>query len=74
MSMITLWLESLLSRCSRYLKRMGFLREQLAIEDRYQRNRASWEPYLASSRATTWNLRLAPMFLGVGFQPPEDIK
>lgn len=51
MSLITLWLESLLTPCPRYLRRMGFLREQLAIEARYQRNRASWEPHLASSRA-----------------------
>jgi hypothetical protein len=50
MSLITLWLESLLTPCPRYLRRMGFLREQLAIEDRYQRNRASWEPHLARSR------------------------
>jgi hypothetical protein len=51
MSMITLWLESLLTPCPRYLRRMGFLREQLAIEARCQRNRASWEPHLTSSRA-----------------------
>ncbi len=51
MSIITLWLESLLTPCPRHLRRMGFLREQLAIEDRYQRNRASWAPHLASSRA-----------------------
>ncbi|MBA3002374.1 MAG: hypothetical protein FP813_00720 [Desulfurivibrio sp.] len=51
MSLITLWLESLLTPCPRYLRRMGFLREQLAIEDRYQRNRASWEPHLTRSRA-----------------------
>ena len=50
MSLIGLWLESLLTPCPRYLRRMGFLREQLAIEDRYQRNRASWEPHLKSSR------------------------
>lgn len=50
MSMIGLWLESLLTPCPRYLRRMGFLREQLAIEARYQRNRASWEPHLARSR------------------------
>ena len=49
--MIGLWLESLLTPCPRYLRRMGFLREQLAIEDRYQRNRASWEPHLKSSRS-----------------------
>lgn len=48
--MIGLWLESLLTPCPRHLRRMGFLREQLAIEDRYQRNRASWEPHLKSSR------------------------
>ena len=51
MSLITLWLESLLTPCPRYLRRMGFLREQLAIEARYQRNRASWEPHLTHSRA-----------------------
>lgn len=51
MSMIGLWLESLLTPCPRYLRRMGFLREQLAIEARYQRNRASWEPHLIRSRA-----------------------
>ena len=51
MSMIGLWLKSLFTPCPRYLRRMGFLREQLAIEDRYQRNRASWEPHLKSSRA-----------------------
>ena len=49
--MIGLWLESLLTPCPRYLRRMGFLREQLAIEARYQRNRASWEPHLIRSRA-----------------------
>lgn len=48
--MISLWLESLLTPCPRHLRRMGFLREQLAIEDRYQRNRASWDPHLANSR------------------------
>jgi len=51
MSLITLWLESLLTPCPRYLRRMGFLHEQLAIEARYQRNRASWEPHLVRSRA-----------------------
>ncbi len=51
MSLIGLWLESLLTPCPRYLRRMGFLREQLAIEARYQRNRASWEPHLIRSRA-----------------------
>lgn len=51
MSLITLWLESLLTPCPRHLRRMGFLREQLAIEARYQRNRASWEPHLTRSRA-----------------------
>ncbi|MFA7346603.1 MAG: hypothetical protein WCZ86_02465 [Desulfurivibrionaceae bacterium] len=51
MSLITLWLESLLTPCPRYLRRMGFLREQLAIEARCQRNRASWEPHLKRSRA-----------------------
>ena len=51
MSLITLWLESLLTPCPRYLRRMGFLREQLAIEDRYQRNRVSWEPHLTRSRS-----------------------
>lgn len=51
MSLIGLWLESLLTPCPRYLRRMGFLREQLAIEARYQRNRTSWEPHLARSRA-----------------------
>ena len=50
MSMIGLWLKSLFTPCPRYLRRMGFLREQLAIEDRYQRNRISWEPHLKSSR------------------------
>ncbi|MCX5876927.1 MAG: hypothetical protein NT087_11665 [Deltaproteobacteria bacterium] len=50
MSLITLWLESLLTPCPRHLRRMGFLHEQLAIEARYQRNRASWEPHLARSR------------------------
>jgi hypothetical protein len=50
MSMIGLWLESLLTPCPRHLRRMGFLREQLAIEARYQRNRASWEPHLTCSR------------------------
>lgn len=51
MSLIALWLESLLTPCPRHLRRMGFLREQLAIEARYQRNRASWEPHLTRSRA-----------------------
>jgi hypothetical protein len=50
MSLITLWLESLLTPCPRHLRRMGFLREQLAIEGRYRRNRASWEPHLVRSR------------------------
>lgn len=49
--MITLWLQSLLTPCPRHLKRMGFLHEQLAIEERYRRNRASWQPHLAGSRA-----------------------
>jgi len=48
--MIGLWLESLLTPCPRHLRRMGFLREQLAIEARYQRNRASWEHHLTRSR------------------------
>ncbi|HIJ91590.1 MAG: hypothetical protein OEV89_13060 [Desulfobulbaceae bacterium] len=30
---------------------MGFLREQLAIEARYRRNHAGWEPHLTRSRA-----------------------
>ncbi|MBU2620169.1 MAG: hypothetical protein KKE83_10850 [Proteobacteria bacterium] len=51
MSLIGLWLESLLTPCPRYLRRMGFLREQLAIEARYRRNHASWEPHLTRSRA-----------------------
>jgi hypothetical protein len=50
MSLIALWLESLLTPCPRHLRRMGFLREQLAIEERYRRNRASWEPHLTRSR------------------------
>jgi len=50
MSLIGLWLESLLTPCPRHFRRMGFLREQLAIEARYQRNRASWEPHLTRSR------------------------
>lgn len=51
MSLTTLWLESLLTPCPRYLRRMGFLREQLAIKARYRRNRVSWEPHLTRSRA-----------------------
>lgn len=72
MSMIGLWLESLLTPCPRHLRQMGFLREQLAIEDRYQRNRASWEPHLASSRtaildaADSCKQRRTALILGAG--------
>jgi len=48
--MILRWLQSLATPCPWPLRRMGYLREQLAIEDRYRRTRGAWDPHLAASR------------------------
>lgn len=49
--MIGLWLRSLFTPCPWHLRRLGFLREQLAIGARYRRNRQSWDPHLRQSCA-----------------------
>lgn len=51
MSAFGLWLRSLFTPCPWHLRRLGYLREQLAIEARYQRNRTTWDPHLTASRA-----------------------
>ncbi len=37
--------------CATYARRMGYLRESIAIEARYNRCRASWDPHLEASKA-----------------------
>jgi hypothetical protein len=43
-------LEYLLTPASRLARRMGFLREQIAIKARFRRNREAWAPHLAATR------------------------
>jgi hypothetical protein len=44
-------LETLLTRCPRHLRQMGYLRELLNIRQRYHRWHAAWEPHCEQSRA-----------------------
>lgn len=44
--------EYLLTPCSREARRLGLLREAVAIRARHARNRAAWEPHLANCRRT----------------------
>lgn len=46
------WLRHLLTPCPRHLRRMGYLRELIAIDSRYRRNREAWAPHLEACRET----------------------
>lgn len=65
-------IQSLFTPCSWHLRRMGYLREQLAIESRYRRNRRAWDPHLSTSRQAVLDAiarcpqRRAALVLGAG--------
>ncbi len=42
---------SLRTPCSPYVRHMGYLAETIAMQKRYQRNRAAWQPHLDLTRA-----------------------
>lgn len=49
--MILEWLHHLLTPCPRHLRGMGYLREIIAMEARYARNREAWTMHLAECKA-----------------------
>lgn len=48
--MLAEYLEHLLSPCPRRWREMGYLREQIAINARFRRNRRAWQPHLRACR------------------------
>jgi hypothetical protein len=75
-------LEHLLSPCPAPWRRMGYLREQIAIKARCRRNRDAWRPHLEASRAAVWSAAKAcppggtALILGAGLQqdlPLEEL-
>lgn len=49
--MIGSFLRSLVTPCPRYVRAMGYLHEQIAIQARYNRCRRAWEPHLERTKA-----------------------
>jgi len=75
-------LEHLLSPCPAPWRRMGYLREQIAIKARHRRNRQAWRPHLEASRACILSAARAcapggtALILGAGLQqdlPLEEL-
>jgi hypothetical protein len=50
--MLAEWLKHLATPCPRHLKRMGYLKELIAIEARHRRCARAWTPHLAHCRRT----------------------
>ena len=72
--MIREMLEHWLTPCPPRWRRLGYLREQIAIDARLARNRAAWEPHLEASRrlileaAGRCTRRRCALLLGAGLQ------
>jgi len=75
-------LEQLFSPCPAPWRRMGYLREQIAIKARHRRHRAAWSPHLEASRRQVLSAALAcprggtALLLGAGLQqdlPLEEL-
>lgn len=49
--MIAEWLQHLLTPCPRHLKRMGYLKELIAIRARHDRCQEAWAPHLEACQA-----------------------
>ncbi|OIR18752.1 hypothetical protein GALL_10920 [mine drainage metagenome] len=70
--MIREFLEHLLTPCPRRWRRMGYLREQIAIDARLARNRGAWAPHLEATRREIIGAMEAPpqrrcaLILGAG--------
>jgi len=75
-------LEQLISPCPAPWRRMGYLREQIAIKARLRRHRSAWRPHLETSRRQVLSAALAcprggtALLLGAGLQqdlPLEEL-
>ena len=62
--MLTEWLTWLAADCSKPARKLGYLRESIAIRSRYRRCRTAWLPHLERSRAAL----LASLQEGTGFR------
>lgn len=49
--MLTEWLTWLAADCTKPARKLGYLRESIAIRSRYRRCRMAWQPHLEHSRA-----------------------
>lgn len=49
--MLTEWLTWLVADCTQPARKLGYLRESIAIRSRYRRCRTAWQPHLTNSRA-----------------------
>ena len=49
--MLTEWLTWLSADCPKPVRKLGYLRESIAIRSRYRRCKAAWQPHLERSRA-----------------------
>lgn len=49
--MLSEWLTYLVADCSPHARKLGYLRESIAIRSRYRRCKTAWQPHLENSRS-----------------------